>query len=361
MIKVPVIALAAGGTGGHVFPAEALAHELQARGKNVLLITDQRAEHLTRNFPANAKIIIEASSPSRNPIKLITWFWRLWQARSITRRFLAAYDCSAMVGFGGYPSVPALLAAGSLGIPLILHEQNAVLGRANRLGATKAKWIASGFEQLQRLPPTARDRHVALGNPLRPQVLAIQDQPMPMNNGQLHLTVMGGSLGARILSEAVPAAIALLSTKIRDKLFVTAQITKDRMQMAKAMLDEANVRYELASFFDDAPQKIAASHLVIARAGASTVSELAAIGRPSILIPLAIAMDDHQSGNANVLKQVGAADIISEEALTPERLAGLLQARLSDMDDLQERARAAKTAAKSDAARKLADLVLDED
>jgi len=361
MSKSHVIALAAGGTGGHVFPAEALAHVLHDRGALVLLVTDQRGDRLTKSFPFDHKLVVKAASPSRNPLKIMRWLWQLWKSRSATKRFLRHHNCEKVVGFGGYPSVPALLAAGSLNLPLILHEQNAVLGRANRLGASKARWIASGFERLDRLSDGLKDRHVIVGNPLRPLVLSVENSQMPVSGETLYLTVLGGSLGARILSETVPAAIALLPAEIRKKLLVTAQITANQMQAAESSFAQAGVKCELSEFFADAPQRISSSHLVIARAGASTVSELAAIGKPSILIPLAIAMDDHQTINANVLKQAGAADIISEDALTPERLAGLLQARLSNLDDLNKRAEQAKTVKKSHAARDLADLVLDKE
>jgi len=195
---------------------------------------------------------------------------------------------------------------------------------------------------------------------LRPTLMQAVDRPFPIGSGDLNLCVLGGSLGARILSDTVPAAIALLPEELRKRLFVVAQITKDRIKMATETLASAGVRCELAPFFDDVANRLAMAHLVVARAGASSVSELAAMGRPCILIPLAIAMDDHQTVNARELKKAGAADLISEEELTPEKLAALLQVRLSDRADLSKRAKAAKTVARLDAASELADLILEK-
>lgn len=360
MSEQSVIALTAGGTGGHVFPAEALAYELKRRGALVLLMTDQRGDKLTANFPYDYKLVMQGASPGRNPVVFVRWAWQVWRTRNASIKFLKQYKCTRVVGFGGYPSVPTLLAARALHLPLVLHEQNAVLGRANRLGAASAKWIASGFSRLDRLPQNLANRHIVTGNPLRPKIIDCLQKTVLKPEGALQLLVLGGSLGARILSEAVPAAIGVLPLALRKRLLVTAQITKDQIPGARAALDAAGVKYELAPFFSNVAEYLSKADLVVARAGASSVSELAAMGKPAILIPLAIAMDDHQSANAGVLKDAGAADIISEQALTPERLAGLLQARLSDLDDLAERARLAKTVAKIDAASSLADLVLEK-
>ncbi|MCF6292952.1 MAG: UDP-N-acetylglucosamine--N-acetylmuramyl-(pentapeptide) pyrophosphoryl-undecaprenol N-acetylglucosamine transferase [Robiginitomaculum sp.] len=360
MSKKPVIALAAGGTGGHVFPAEALAHELISRGASVILVTDPRGEKLTEKFPCDQKLVVKSASPSKNPIKLFVWFLSMIRSRHATIKFLKKHDCDHVVGFGGYPSVPAILAARSLKLPLGLHEQNAVLGRANRLGAVSVNWIASGFETLNQLPTNKNIRHLVTGNPLRPALMQAINKPFPTVAGDLNLCVLGGSLGARILSDTVPAAIALLPKELRKRLFVVAQITKDRIKKATETFASAGVRCELAPFFDDVASRLAMAHLVVARAGASSVSELAAMGKPCILIPLAIAMDDHQTINAGELKKAGAADVISEEELTPEKLAALLQVRLSDLPELSKRAEAAKSVARVNAATKLADLVLEK-
>ncbi|PHR60550.1 MAG: undecaprenyldiphospho-muramoylpentapeptide beta-N-acetylglucosaminyltransferase [Robiginitomaculum sp.] len=357
----PVIVLAAGGTGGHVFPAQALASELMARGVTVHLVTDQRGEPLTTDFPCEHKLVITAASPSgRNPVQLLKVLWGLVRASLATIGFLRKAKASMVVGFGGYPSVPTLWAARFLGLPIVLHEQNAVLGRSNRMFAVKAKWIASGFERLDRLPVAARARHVVVGNPLRPAILRQMNAAFPKADRPLQVLVLGGSLGARILSDTVPAAFALLPEALRGRMKVTAQITKDRADVAEASFSRSGIQAEIAPFFEDVATHLASAHLVVARAGATTIAELAAMGKPSILIPLAIAMDDHQTINAQILKQVGAADLISEEELTPEKLAALVQARLSDMNDLAKRAKLANTVARADAAQKLADLVLEE-
>jgi len=356
-----VIALAAGGTGGHVFPAQALAHELQSRGVRVILITDHRGCPLTKDFPCDAKMVLTAASPNRrNPVQLLKLAFGLAGSCWRARKFLKQHKCSQIVGFGGYPTVPSLAAARMLGLPIVLHEQNAVLGRSNRLFAGSAKWIASGFTQLKLLPEAARSRHVVTGNPLRPNIISHINASFPNTDHDLHVLVLGGSLGARILSEAVPAAVGLLSKELASRLVVTAQITKDRLASAQQSFKQAEVRAELAPFFEDVAERLARAHLVIARAGASTVSELAAVGRGAILVPLAIAMDDHQSANARVLKAAGAADIIAEEALTPEKLAGLLSARLSDVSNLAQRAKRATLVANTDASAKLADLILNK-
>ncbi len=357
----PVIVLAGGGTGGHVFPAQALGDELTSRGVTVHLVTDQRGEPLTTNFPCEHKLVIAAASPSgRNPLQLLKVLWVLARGCLATMGFLKKHKASMVVGFGGYPSVPTLWAARVLGLPIVLHEQNAVLGRSNRMFAKKASWIASGFTRLDRLPMAAKERHVVVGNPLRPAVFQQIGMPFPDASEPLHVLVLGGSLGARILSDTVPAAFALLPEELRGQMRVTAQITKDRADAAKASFARSDIQAEIAPFFENVAEHLASAHLVVARAGASTIAELAAMAKPSILIPLAIAMDDHQTANAQTLKQVGAADLISEEELTPEKLAALVQARLSDLNDLAKRAKLANTVARADAARKLADLVLKE-
>ncbi|VAV97488.1 UDP-N-acetylglucosamine--N-acetylmuramyl-(pentapeptide) pyrophosphoryl-undecaprenol N-acetylglucosamine transferase [hydrothermal vent metagenome] len=361
-MKIPaIIAIAAGGTGGHVFPAAALSGELQSRGIKTVLVTDQRGDPLTTDFPCDDKLVLQTCSPNpRRPVRFIADLFGIFKATLRAGSYLKQHGCSRVVGFGGYPSLPTLLAAKWLGLPIILHEQNAVLGRSNRLFAGSANWIASGFDNLERLPDKAKSRHVVTGNPLRPDILAHSKTPFPATDGKLHLLVLGGSLGARILSETVPAAMDLLPVELSKRLQVTAQITQDRLETAQAGFERAGVTAELAPFFDDIAGRLAKAHLVVARAGASTIAELAAIGRAAILVPLAIAMDDHQSGNANVLKQAGAADVISEEALTPEKLAAVLSVRLLDGDELAKRAKLAKTVARNNAAVMLADLVMEK-
>jgi UDP-N-acetylglucosamine--N-acetylmuramyl-(pentapeptide) pyrophosphoryl-undecaprenol N-acetylglucosamine transferase len=358
MSKPGCIALAAGGTGGHVFPAEALAHELEKRGYKTVLVTDHRGEPLSANFPRSDKLVLTAASPNpRQPLKFVRAIGLLGLASLKAGKFLKEHQVTHVIGFGGYPSVPALSAGARLKLPLILHEQNAVLGRSNRLFAGRATWIASGFDRLQRLPETARSRHVVTGNPLRPDIAQAASLPYPDIGEDLQLLVLGGSLGARIISEALPPALALLSPDLAKRIHLTAQITQDQLEIARPALDAARIKADIAPFFDNIAKLLTRAHLVVGRAGASSVAEFSALGKPSILIPLKIAMDDHQTGNAQALKDVGAADIISEEALTPEKLAALLQARLSDPDDLRYRSGLARSLSKANAASLLADLV----
>lgn len=349
------IAVSAGGTGGHVFPGLALAEALQSQGHEVVLVTDQRAMKLTEGF-TGPRLVVQAKSPSKkNPIKLAGAMFGLLAATLQARKFLKAHNVSAVAGFGGYPSFPALLAGKTMGLPLVLHEQNAVLGRANRLFAPWAVKIASGFDRLTRLKPELEAKHVVTGNPVRAAI--VQARIAPNATDEARLLMLGGSLGARILSDTLPAAIALLPHELKARLHVIAQVTSDRLDTAQEQLDQQGVKCVLATFFPDVAEKLAWADLVIARAGASTVAEIAVMGKPAILVPLAIAMDDHQTGNASVLADLGAADIISEEKLTPERIAAVISARFADKKDLAKRGSLAKTAAKKDAAGELARLL----
>lgn len=349
------IAISAGGTGGHVFPGLSLAEELRKRGHEVVLVTDQRGEKLTKDF-SGPRLVVQAKSPSKkNPLKLAGAVFGLLTATAQARKFLKRHEVAVVAGFGGYPSFPALLAGKTLGLPLILHEQNAVLGRANRLFAPWAARIASGFDRLERLKPEYESLHVVTGNPVRKEILAIK--AVPAKTGEARLLMLGGSLGARILSDTLPAAIALLPGELKSRLVVTAQMTADRIEGARNALAREGVQTELATFFPDVADKLARADLVIARAGASSVAEIAACGLPAIFVPLKIAMDDHQTANAKVLANVGAADIVAEEKLTPERIAALISARFADKKGLAKRGSLAKTAAKQDAASQLAQLV----
>jgi UDP-N-acetylglucosamine--N-acetylmuramyl-(pentapeptide) pyrophosphoryl-undecaprenol N-acetylglucosamine transferase len=240
-------------------------------------------------------------------------------------------------------------------VPIIIHEQNAVLGRVNRQFAKHARLVASGFERLDRLPPGSA--HMPLGNPVRKPVIAAGNIPFPPTDGTLNIFVTGGSQGSRIIGEVVPLAIANhVSPPLRVRLKVVQQVREEQYEIVSNIYRNSGVECELSAFFSDMPERLAAAHLVIARSGAGTMSELAAVGRPSILIPLAIAMDDHQAANAEALTAVGAADMILETNVTPKLLGELISARLSDTQELKARAAAAKSAARLDAAQQLADM-----
>lgn len=349
--------IAAGGTGGHIFPARAAADALIARGWEVRLVTDERGLRHTADFPAVAVDVIHAASPStRNPVKLARAALELTRGFAQTRGIVQRWKPDAVAGFGGYPAFPALAVAQSMGIPFAIHEQNAVLGRVNRMFAARAGFVASGFERLDRLPEKARRRHILTGNPLRAPIIEARAAGYPPlePGGRISLLVLGGSLGARIMSETVPLAVAKLPEMLRNRLDVVQQTREESLPMARETYQSAGVTARCEPFFEDVGALYAASHLVIGRAGASTVSEVAGVGRPAIFCPLAIATDDHQAANADGLVQAVAADMLREPEFTAERVAKLLETRLSNPQDLAERAAAARSLGRPDAADTLA-------
>ena len=351
-----LVIIAAGGTGGHMFPARAFADEMRARGWNTALISDARGLRYAGDFPADWKEEIEAASPNfRKPWTVPGAALKINAGISRARRLMKQHRPALVAGFGGYPAFPALAAARRLGVPIIIHEQNAVLGRVNRQFAKHAKLVASGFERLDRLPPGSA--HLPIGNPVRAPILEAGKIPFPSTDEMLNIFVTGGSQGSRIIGEMVPLAIANhIPAPLRVRVNVVQQVREEQYEIVSNIYRNAGVACELSAFFSDMPERLAAAHLVIARSGAGTVSELAAVGRPSILIPLAIAMDDHQTANAEALTGVGAADMILEANVTPKLLGELIAARLSDGADLAARAAAAKSAARPDAAMKLAEM-----
>ncbi|MGJ3231355.1 MAG: undecaprenyldiphospho-muramoylpentapeptide beta-N-acetylglucosaminyltransferase [Oceanicaulis sp.] len=350
--------IAAGGTGGHMFPARAAADALIARGWEVQLVTDARGARHARDFPGRPVKVIEASSPfQKNPLKLPGALMKLGRGLSQARRLIAEFKPDAVAGFGGYPAFPALAAARLSDIPFLIHEQNAVLGRVNRLFARGAAAVASGFERLDRASPRAL--HVVTGNPVRGPILAACREPYrpPAPGGEIRLLVLGGSLGARILSDAVPEAVSRLPEELRARLKVTQQTREEDLERVKSAYDAAGVEAVLSPFFDDMGALYADAHLVISRAGASSVSEVAATGRPAIFVPLAIAMDDHQTANAHTLMREGAAESVPEQDFTPGRLCEHLARLLADGEALAKRAEAARRMGKPDAHDRLADLI----
>ncbi|MCW5725108.1 MAG: undecaprenyldiphospho-muramoylpentapeptide beta-N-acetylglucosaminyltransferase [Maricaulaceae bacterium] len=350
------VLIAAGGTGGHMFPARATAEALIARGCAVRLISDARGLVHAADFPAEAADEIRAASPStKNPLKLARAAVQLSAGVMQARRILRDWRPHVVAGFGGYPAFPALAAARMVGVRFAIHEQNAVLGRVNRVFAGSAAFVASGFARLDRAPAGAR--RLLTGNPVRAEIVAAREVAYapPAGRGRIRLLVLGGSLGARILSETVPAAIARLPQALRRRLDVAQQTREESLPMARDVYQQAGVKADCRAFFGDVGERLASAHLVIARAGASSVSEIACAGRPAIFAPLAIAADDHQAANAEELVRAGAADSIREHDLTPEGLAELLQARLQDAAGLAARAAAARALGRPDAAGVLAD------
>lgn len=352
----PVL-LAAGGTGGHLFPAQALAHALQARGVPVELVTDARALRYGGDFPAARVHSVPSATPSGGGVAKIKAAATLGRGVVASVALLRRVMPRAIVGFGGYPTVPPVLAAALLRVPSVLHEQNAVMGRANRLLARGVDRIATGFP-LAKADPRVLAKAVVTGNPVRPAVLAAADAGPRASDGKLHVLVTGGSQGARVFADVVPAAMERLGNDERARIVLVQQARDDDLDRTRLAYAQLGQPVDLAPFFGDLPERIAAADLVIARAGASTVSELAVIGRPAVLVPYPHALDDDQAANAAELARTGAADVVKQADFTPDWLAGRLREALADPARLTGRAAAAKSAGIRDAADRLADLVL---
>jgi len=351
------IMLAAGGTGGHLFPAEALAHELASRGWQVHLATDDRAERFAGKFPAAAiHPIKSATIGSKNPIALARAFWSIWSGVRQASQVIARIKPSVVIGFGGYPTLPPLYAATRRGVPAMVHEQNAVMGRANKALAGKVDAIAGGF-----LPENAganSAKIVVTGNPVRPAVIEAAKKPYVASGGmdQFNLLVFGGSQGAQFFSEAMPAAIALLPEEQRKRLHVTQQARKEDADKVKAAYAELGIAADVSPFFTDMAERMAAAQLVISRSGASTVSEISVIGRPALLVPYPYALDHDQAANAARLAAAGGGEVHPQATLSAQRIAELLGDAMSDPTRLSTMAAAAKSVGKADATRLLADL-----
>jgi UDP-N-acetylglucosamine--N-acetylmuramyl-(pentapeptide) pyrophosphoryl-undecaprenol N-acetylglucosamine transferase len=359
MATSKLILLAAGGTGGHLFPAEALAAVLEKRGLVVDLATDTRAAHF--KFPArDVHVIPSATMRARNPVALARTAMLLARGTAKAWSMLGRVRPAAVVGFGGYPTVPPLWAASLRGIPSVLHEQNGVMGRANRLLAPRVTAIATGFASLTRLDARLKGKITFTGNPVRPQVIAASTIPFaaPAAGGKINLLVFGGSQGARVMSDIVPAAIERIASESGARLAVAQQARAEDLDEVRAFYARIGVEAEVAAFFPDLPARMAAAHLVISRSGASTVAELSAIGRPAILVPLPHALDQDQFVNAGVLEAVGGAIRIEQRDFTPERVAAEITRLAADPAALGRMAKAAKSAGTVDAAERLADLVI---
>jgi UDP-N-acetylglucosamine--N-acetylmuramyl-(pentapeptide) pyrophosphoryl-undecaprenol N-acetylglucosamine transferase len=357
----PLILLSAGGTGGHLFPAESLANALKAHGARIVLATDERVGALSTSFPADEVIEIPSATPSGRSLPQMAKAALLLTA-GVAKATLAIrrLQPAAVVGFGGYPTVPPMIAAALARLPTIIHEQNGVMGRANRLLARWATMIATGFPTVAGIPAQARGQVVHTGNPVRPAVIeaANAGATTGFEGGQMHLLVFGGSQGARVMSDIVPAAVEVLPEDLRRRLLVTQQARAEDLDRVASLYARLNVAADIQPFFKDLPKRMADAHLVIARSGASTVAELAVIGRPSILVPLPGSLDQDQAANARSLAEIGAATMISQDQFTPGRLAQEIQERFESPDRLTRAAFAAKSAGTRDAAERLAQAVL---
>ena len=352
------ILLSAGGTGGHLFPAQALAQELIGRGWTIYLATDGRAERFAGKFPAEDIFVIpSATFGSKNPVALLKTLWTIWKGVREAGRVIAKINPKVVVGFGGYPTLPPVYAASRRGVPTIVHEQNAVMGRANKALARLASAVAGGF---LKASGQYGAKIFETGNPVRQAVLDVvgTNYQTPAAGGKIRLLVFGGSQGARYFSDTVPEAIALLPDDMRSRIELVQQARPEDEQRVSDRYRELDVKAEVAPFFSDLPERMARAQLVVSRAGASTVLELSIIGRPAILVPLPHALDDDQGHNAGILVEAGGAimrrqqDGFDAEALAQE-LSDLLQAP----EQLSAMAAAAKSVGKPGAVHLLADLV----
>jgi UDP-N-acetylglucosamine--N-acetylmuramyl-(pentapeptide) pyrophosphoryl-undecaprenol N-acetylglucosamine transferase len=354
-----VIVLSAGGTGGHLFPAQALASELIKRGKTIVVMTDSRGQGYAKAFPgARIETIPSAAFADRSIVRRIAAPFQIAAGVVLAFAKLLKLRPGAVIGFGGYPSLPVMMAASLTKFPTAILEQNTVMGRVNRLVMDRVRVVAGAFP-LARFAPKDASKVVLTGNPVRPDVLALAGAPydVPRAGGTLNLLVFGGSQGARAFSEIIPAAVKLLPEEMRVRMDIVQQCRAEDLESVRKIYAAASVKAELAPFFSDMPTRIAKAHLVIGRSGAGTVSELAVIGRPAILIPLPYAMDDHQTPNANILVKVGAAWSVAQRDLTPDLLAKMLIDAFSWPENLAVRATAARSVARPDATQRLADLV----
>ena len=356
-----LVLLAAGGTGGHLFPAESLAVALRRLGVRVVLASDGRTAEIARTFPADEVVRVRSATPSgRSLLRKAVATLHLGRGYVGSLALMRRLRPDCVVGFGGYPTVPPLAAAATLGIPTVIHEQNGVVGRANRFLMRRVRAVATGFKAVAGLPDGLAARTFHTGNPIRPAVLAAARRPFeaPAPGGPFRLLAFGGSQGARVMSEIVPAALALLPAELRARLDLVQQARSEDIAAVRDACAATGIRAVVEPFFTDLPARIAAAHLVVARSGASTVAELAAIGRPSILVPLPGAIDQDQAANARSLAAIGAATVIPQPDFTAERLAGEIASAMADPARLTEAARAAKSAGITDAAERLAALVL---
>ncbi len=351
--------LAAGGTGGHMVPAAALATELTKRGHHVALVSDERGVRFPGLFDGVQTHVLPAGRFAGGPLGYAKALREMWRGRAMARELYRTFRPAAVIGFGGYPAMPALLAAFAEKIPTAVHEQNAVLGRVNRLVARRVDAIATSYETTERLPERLMPKVHLVGNPVREAVLALRAQPYPLleEDGIFRVLVTGGSQGASVLSQVVPDGLAMLPPNFRRRLQVTHQARIEDIDAARAQYAEHQIAAELATYLPDLPEQLAWAHLVIARAGASTIAELTAAGRPAILVPLPSATDDHQTVNAREMTNAGGARTIPQKIFTAVELAKQMQKLGLDPQALENAAGRAKSVGRPYAVGDLADLV----
>ncbi len=351
--------LAAGGTGGHMIPAYALGEELIRRGHHVALITDERGAKIPGVFDKGQVHILPAGRIAGGPLGWIKAARAIMQGREMASRLYETFEPSAVIGFGGYPAFPALLAARRRKIPALIHEQNAVLGRVNRLVARWVDAIATAYPDVQRLPGKCSEKTHLVGNPVRAEVIALRDEPFPAfdEDGVFRVLVTGGSQGATIMSQVVPDGLALLPPALKSRLQVTQQCRAEDIDAVRASYKAHGIPAELATYITDMPNKLSWAHLVISRAGASTIAELTCAGRPAILVPLPSATDDHQTYNVKAMVEAGGARAIAQPNFTPKELAKQIQKIALEPGALANAASRARSCGLPDATSDLADLV----
>lgn len=351
--------LAAGGTGGHMVPAAALAAELAKRGHKVALVSDDRGVRFPGLFEGIETHVLPAGRLGGGPLGYLRAASRIMAGRSMALRLYKELRPSAVIGFGGYPALPAILAAFRAGVPTVIHEQNAVLGRVNRFVAGRVGAIATSYDEVERMKPRwARKTHL-IGNPVREAVLALRERPYPIldEDGIFRVLVTGGSQGATVLSKVVPDGLALLPVHFRRRLQVTHQARIEDIDAVRAKYQAHGIPADVSTYITDMPEALAWAHIVIARAGASTIAELTAAGRPAILVPLPSATDDHQTANAREITNAGGARTIAQRAFTATELAKQIQKLGLDAKALENAAARAKSVGRPHAASDLADLV----
>ena len=351
--------LAAGGTGGHMMPAHALAAELTRRGHHVALITDERGAKIPGLFDGVQTHILPAGRITKNPLSWLPGLKAILAGRAMALRLFETFKPAAVIGFGGYPAFPALLAAKSARIKTAVHEQNAVLGRVNRLMASRVDAIAVSYSMIERLSPKHVGKTWMVGNPVRDEIVALRDKPFPpfLEDGVFRVLIIGGSQGATILSDVVPDGLSLLPVALRRRLQVTQQCRAEDIDRVRARYAELGIAADLATYLNDVPDRLAWAHLVIARAGASTISELTCAGRPAILVPLPSATDDHQTANVRDMVEAGGARSIPQQRFTAKELAKQMQKLGLDTEGLINAASRARSVGRPYATRDLADLV----
>ncbi|VVT04501.1 UDP-N-acetylglucosamine--N-acetylmuramyl-(pentapeptide) pyrophosphoryl-undecaprenol N-acetylglucosamine transferase [Sphingomonas sp. EC-HK361] len=359
MTRARHFVLAAGGTGGHMVPAAALAAELTRRGHRVALVSDARGVRFPGLFDDIQTHVLPAERFAGGPLGWLRAAREMRRGRAMARELYRTFKPAAVIGFGGYPAYPALSAAFAEKIPTAIHEQNAVLGRVNRLVAGKVDAIATSYAETQRLKPAHADKAHLIGNPVRAAVLALRAKPYPLleEEGIFRVLVTGGSQGASVLSQVVPEGLSMLPVAFRRRLQVTHQARIEDIDAARAKYAELDIAADLATYLPDLPEQLGWAHIVIARAGASTIAELTAAGRPAILVPLPSATDDHQTANAREMTQAGGARTIAQGQFTPGELAKQMQKLGLDPAALENAAGRAKACGRPNAASDLADLV----